>query len=422
MTRHVKGQPRLSPQARLLRKTVVGRLVKQLFACLVAFIACALLLEQFAAGPISNYLVDTADTWTFPDETVEEEAAAQNELQELYYLRPNAVWDIQTNPADHTLHVRDLTLYHLVKIGWLPALGCAALVFVVGFVLAAFRRMYGLVDDLAGGVASLLHDEREPISLPPELEVTERELERLRRESLAREETAKHDRARTQELMAYLAHDVRTPLTAVIGNLSLLEESPGLGAEDRHRADVALSRANEIEELTGDLFDVTRISLDPGAVSLEPVDLQLLALQVVDGLAAEGALDPASGAVSATERKAPVPGRPVSVRADADLLAKALRHLIQTAVALSEPCSPVAISGGSGEGRAFVLVEAPIAPLDSASARTLETQAFEPFYLKGSARGVSLEFAREIARALGGDVTLRLEQRHAILTLALPSA
>ncbi len=417
MTRGMKGQPRLSPQARLLRKMVVGRLVKQLLACLVAFIATAVLLDLLASGPISSYLADTADTWIYPAETAEEKVAADTALQELFDMRPIAVWDIQTNPIDHSLYVRDLSMYHLVKVAWLPTLGCVALVFVVGFVLAAFRRMYGLVDALASGVGSLLGNAEAPITLPRELAVTERELERIREGTLERERAAEQDRMRTQELMAYLAHDVRTPLTAVIGNLSLIGESPRLGAEERGRARVALSRATEIEELTDDLFDVTRLSLDPEAVDLKVVDLQLLTLQVVDELASEGALGIAPSMASGPHHACP----DVKVRADAELLAKALRHLIQTAISLAAPDSHVAIRGSTSPDHAFVLVEAPLAPMDDADAARLEAQAFEPFYLKGSTRGVSLEFSREIARALGGDVTLSVEQRIVTLALSLPA-
>ncbi len=422
MTRRVKGQPRLSPQARLLRKTVVGRLVKQLLACVVAFIAAAVLLDLLASGPISSYLADTADTWIYPAETVEEKVAADTALQELFDMRPIAVWDIQTNPVDHSLYVRDLTLYHFVKVAWLPTLGCVALVFVVGFVLAAFRRMYRLVDDLAAGVGALLDDGETPISLPPELSPTQTRLERIRLEARERERSAERDRARTQELMAYLAHDVRTPLTAVIGNLSLIEADEELDAEGRHRADVAFRRATEIEELAGDLFDITRISLDPEAVNLEPVDLRLLTLQVVDELAGEGALDFAEETVASDSDRLRLDALGPMACTDADLLVKALRHLLQTAVALSEPGARIEIGGGGAHGVATVVVEAPVPRMDPADAARLEAQAFEPFYLKGSARGVSLEFAREIARALGGDVTLRLEPRRATLELALPLA
>ena len=62
--------------------------------------------------------------------------------------------------------------------------------------------------------------------------------------------------------MVYLAHDLKTPLTSVIGCLTLLRDEPRLSPELRSRyTGIALEKAERLEDLINEFFDITRFSL-----------------------------------------------------------------------------------------------------------------------------------------------------------------
>ena len=67
---------------------------------------------------------------------------------------------------------------------------------------------------------------------------------------------------RKDDLIAYLAHDLKTPLTSVIGYLSLLDEAPDMPGEQRGKyLHTALSKAERLEGLINEFFDITRYNL-----------------------------------------------------------------------------------------------------------------------------------------------------------------
>ena len=57
------------------------------------------------------------------------------------------------------------------------------------------------------------------------------------------------------ELVLYLAHDIRTPLTSVIGYLKLLEEMPDISKEQQDKfIHVTLDKALRLEVLVNEFF------------------------------------------------------------------------------------------------------------------------------------------------------------------------
>jgi len=60
------------------------------------------------------------------------------------------------------------------------------------------------------------------------------------------------------DLIAYLAHDLKTPLTSIIGYLSLLQDEPQISPELRAKyTGIALDKALRLEDLINEFFDIT---------------------------------------------------------------------------------------------------------------------------------------------------------------------
>ena len=115
---------------------------------------------------------------------------------------------------------------------------CVAVGFIVGIVLvvrSGINRALRYFDLLLDSVSDILAKSDGPVMLPGELAPTAMALNTIKATSEQNERAAKAAEDRKNELVVYLAHDIKTPLTSIIGYLTLLEESPDLPLEVRER-------------------------------------------------------------------------------------------------------------------------------------------------------------------------------------------
>lgn len=201
----------------------------------------------------------------------------------------NPVWQIQYG-EDGVYRMRDVATYTFVKSFKLPL---ALLVFVAGWlaiVLRALNRSLRYFDELSGAVGRLLADKDAPIELPADLSIARNELAVIRSQSLADERAAHAAEQRKNELVAYLAHDIRTPLTSVLGYLDLLRETTDLPRETlRKYADIAYSKAERLESLINEFFEITRYNLSAIPIERETVGVRLFCQQVTEAFFPEAA-------------------------------------------------------------------------------------------------------------------------------------
>ena len=98
-----------------------------------------------------------------------------------------------------------------------------------------------------------------------------------------REQALQQETARKNDLITYLAHDLKTPLTSVIGYLSLLDEVPDMPQPQREKyTHIALEKSQRLEGLINEFFDITRYNLQQLTLEKEPVDVSYLLVQLTD--------------------------------------------------------------------------------------------------------------------------------------------
>lgn len=248
-----------------------------------------------------------------------------------------------------------------------------------------------------------------------------------KRAAAERERQLADESARRSDLVTYLAHDLKTPLTSVIGYLSLLDEVPDMPEAQRARyTGVALDKACRLERLVNEFFDITRYSLTHIELELAPVDLAGLLVQLTDefypALSAHG--NAARVTVEGSARTVEDPGEPLMVVADAARLARVFGNLLRNAIAYSDEGTPVEIEARSDEGGVTVTVSDTGVTIPSHKLRSIFDRFFRLDESRGSATGgagLGLAIAREIVELHGGAISAASENGRTAFTVELPA-
>ena len=111
-------------------------------------------------------------------------------------------------------------------------LGLLAAVLFFSLVFFVFRQICDL-NAVSMALKAVIRGAEQPVMLPDELQLLEDDLAHLKEELVRREQEAALSEKKKNELVAYLAHDLKTPLTSVLAYLSMLDTQPEMPEEER---------------------------------------------------------------------------------------------------------------------------------------------------------------------------------------------
>ncbi|HLS46004.1 MAG TPA: HAMP domain-containing sensor histidine kinase [Ornithinicoccus sp.] len=236
-------------------------------------------------------------------------------------------------------------------------------------------------------------------------------LQRSQREMERERETSR------RELVAWLSHDLRTPLAGIHAMAEAIGD--GHAPDDVSYAERIVHESDRLAQMLSDLLALSRLSSASVPLEKRPTDLGDLASDAVASLVAVAdqrgiAILPESEGVDR-----------VVTMMDVRDVSRALRNLLDNAISHTPAGGRVVVGVGAGSGLAHVTVRDGCGGIPTAD---LE-RVFDPGWrgtaarspVTGEGAGLGLPIARGIARAHGGEVSVRNVPGGCEFLVTLPS-
>ncbi len=290
---------------------------------------------------------------------------------------------------------------------------------LIGWLYITYRyisKPLNYLDEVIAASERLANPTTAPIILSSPMKTVQDELNLVREQALLDKAAAKESEQRKNDLIVYLAHDLKTPLTSVIGYLTLLRDEPQISPALRGKyTGIALDKAERLEDLVNEFFDITRFNLTNLVLEAESVNLTRMLEQIADefrpvlnekNLTWEMALESNIGIVC-----------------DPVKMERVFDNLIRNAVNYSHKDSKISITLKEDEDNVILEIEN--------YGKTIPTEKldriFEQFFRMDSARtsstggaGLGLAISKEIVEAHGGTIVAKSENESIVFTVILP--
>lgn len=281
------------------------------------------------------------------------------------------------------------------------------------FYLRWFTKYFGEVNR---GIDALIQEDAHDITMSPELSATEKKLNDIRHTLEKRKLDAQLAEQRKNDLVVYLAHDLKTPLTSVIGYLTLLRDEKEISEELRVKyLGISLDKAERLEELIDEFFEITRFNLSNIVLEYSRVNLTRLLEQLVFEFG------PMFGEKHLNYMLHAEPD--LMILCDADKMQRVLDNLLRNAVYYSFEGSTVEIAAALKADAAVITVvnQGNTIPKEKLG------RIFEQFYRLDTARGsnsggagLGLAIAREIVELHHGEITVQSKEERTTFEVTIP--
>lgn len=290
------------------------------------------------------------------------------------------------------------------------------LIIVLSLLYKLLNKIFSYVFAVSESADKLFDKNVEYINLPPEMVEVEKKLNHFKTEAIKNERLARENEQKKDELIVYLAHDIKTPLTSMIVYLSLLSEIKDMPQEQRNRyIDIALDKSYRLEYLINELFDVARFNSEKIVLEKEEINLNLMLEQIADDF--YPTLKEMNKKINFTSDEKTI------LYADPDKLSRVFNNLIKNAVNYSKENTDIDISIINKENQVTVNItnkgkQIPKEKLD---------KIFEKFYRLDSSRtsktggsGLGLAIAKEIVELHGGKIYAESDMKETTFSVILP--
>ena len=281
------------------------------------------------------------------------------------------------------------------------------------FFYAALSKMVKYLNQVETAIDNIVLDSMHMIT---ELKAIETRLNEIKQILKKQEQEVIEGEKKKNDLIVFLAHDLKTPLTSIVAYLTMLDSYQDMPEEERQRyTHIALEKSIRLGELISEFFEITKFNLQD--IVLEPVELNLSMMleQLADELYGVLREKNLTCEVEAAED--------MVVYGDADKLARVFDNILRNAVSYCYPNTKIRIQAEMTEEGNRIVVSNRGKQIPKEQLGTI----FEKFYRLDEARhsttggaGLGLAIAKEIVELHGGTIRAESDEEETRFIVMLP--
>lgn len=219
------------------------------------------------------------------------------------------------------------------------------------------------------------------------------------------------------ELITNVSHDLRTPLTSIIGYLGLIEDKQYQSEEDILKyTHTAYEKAKQMKNLVEDLFEYTKVQQHGAPVNIMRIDLN----QLLEQLTASFELEAQHRGIEISSKVVP---NPLMIEADPEKLGRVFNNLVANAFKYGNGASYIRVDVRQRGDKVEVTVANDGTPIPAQSLDHL----FERFYRAEASRsratggtGLGLAIVKSIVDLHHGTVTVTSDEKETAFVVTLP--
>ena len=254
----------------------------------------------------------------------------------------------------------------------------------------------------------ILKEDSETIKLPDNASQFSEKLNDIKYNYIATKNSERDAEAKKNDLIMYMAHDLKTPLTSIIGYLTLLSDEKDISKESQEKyIKIALDKSLRVEELTNQFFDITRYNLHSMPIDKKEINLSYLLEQLVDEC---------YPMLEKNNLKCNYNGpKKVMYIGDGDKLARAFDNLLKNAINYSYKDSTIEINLEQTENKIYISFKNKGDKIPEYKLNKI----FEKFYRADDARtsstggaGLGLAITKEIIELHNGNISVKNDDEY----------
>ena len=292
------------------------------------------------------------------------------------------------------------------------------LIYLIEFIIIFiyyWNKVLSYLEELVSATEEIYTNKEKLIKLSPELVEVENNLNTIKTNLERNQRIARESEKKKNDLIVYLAHDLKTPLTSVIGYLTLLRDEREISPELREKyLKIALNKSERLEDLINEFFEITRFNLSNLSLEKSKVNLKLMLEQIIfefKPMLSEKEIDVDLN-FSGDE----------FVRIDINKMQRVFDNLLRNAINYSFEESLIDIIVEKNENLLIKFINQG----DTIPKEKLE-RLFEQFFRLDSSRtsatggsGLGLSIAKDIVKLHGGDLTASSHDERVEFKIELP--
>ena len=317
----------------------------------------------------------------------------------------NAAFDIQ--PTLYSWLVSNKSIIFMMVI-----------ILIMGIVLYCYiSKEIDQKEEIYQAIEKILADNEEKIELPESEIRFSKKLNEVKYDYILNKKKALEEEQKRNDLIVYMAHDLKTPLTSVIGYLTLIHDEKEHLSQDIENKyiNIALEKAKRVEELTNQFFEITRFNLYNMELTKKQINITILLEQLIEECYPMLKDKQLSCCFHKTTS--------LSIMGDGDKLARAFENLLKNAINYSYEKTTIEIELSQQQNHVIIIFKNQCEKIPQYKLDKI----FDKFYRGDASRhsstggsGLGLAITKEIIELHQGTISVKNDDEYMTFTIELP--